>query len=583
MRRAPRLWKHSCRHLLLLAGLIFLLPNDRIAAQTCGSLSRMADKINRNGSQPNLFAAFPGMFNPCVPNYGWLTKTYFVPGSRNCRYRITFPIAVYYGNLFFQNCYDDDLAYFAVHRFLPGGGSLAVYPPEQFVGPYVIEDDPVCHSGWLYVNRTVDVQGQDIVEIDYYSSACVAENGPGIGFNNPSIAALTPGPASDITYNLPALPQYEEPQDYVQARVTSPNNFFYRSWEFMVPNGCTMDQFNDTTYVNVYADSGPVLGSSFNLKCKEDLTFPAPQPIDLAYGVGINYVTKSLPVVATPDLEYSGKPYAGGIPGHHHQLHLSITDPGPLFDSVNWTFVGDPGNCTLSADPNDPRGRILTIGDRTGRIFLKAENPTTGYFKVRYIDIQSPPTITLDKKLLPGRSTQARVSIPDGFQSRQWSILNRDPLGLGSSIGPTTGIVQAGQGDGNTGTFTIHVEDDDGYAIETVVAIYALPIVIPIDSQFHHRSLIRGVNEWLTLAIGYGDSGLAIQNPDYTFVEPGLGVQLHNNSPPNTGADQINSGAATGTGTITLRCTDDDGYYFDSVLNVRPVPSLSYPPSYIRS
>src|SRR6266487_1113455 len=572
MRQPTQVWKHPLRDLLLLTCLIFLLPSSRLAAQTCGSLSRMADKINRNGSQPNLFAAFPGMFDPCVPNYGWLTKTYFVPGSRNCRYRITFPIAVYYGNLFFQNCYDDDLAYFAVHRFLTGGGTLAVYPPEQFVGPYVIEEDPVCHSGWLYVNRTVDVQGQDIVEIDYYSSACVAENGPGIGCNNPSITALTPGPASDISYNLPALPQYEEPQDYVQARVTSPNNFFYRSWEFTVLNGCTMDQFNDTTYVNVYADSGPVLGSSFHLKCKEDLTFPAPQPIDLAYGVGINYVTRSLPVVATPDLAYSGKPYAGGIPGHHHQLHLAVTDPGPLFDSVNWSFAGDPKDCTLSADPNDPRGRTLTIGNMTGQIFLRAENPTTGYFKVRYLVIQPQPEIVLFKALGVGREVQAGVTDPGAFGPNIiWFIDNRSPVDMDCSV-EASGIVHAGT---KLGTFNLHLRDiDNGYEIVGNFTVLPAPTfaLYTWDSQFSYpRSLIAGHNEWIPLR---QISGATMNLPVAVFENNPVGCQIR---VEHYLPAELNSGAVGANGgLITLHIEADDTYWVEQDFVVRRVPTLTY-------
>ena len=577
MRRTARLWKHSFRNLLLLTGLIFLLPDDRLPAQSCGwvSLPRMRNIITSE------LEIGPGNYAACYPYSGDFRKQYFVPGSRGHAYRLTFYPELYYGNYLNEYCNLGDLASFFVYRYNQNGTSSTIYNSGQLLFYPGNIYDPLCFSGGFNypTPRQVIVHGEDIIEVAYVSSGCILEQDPGIGFFDASIECLQGGPISDISFDQPALPKFEEEQDYVLAQMTVPDDFLSPWWRLTVPNGCVLDPVAPGVDIGitVYAGAAAASGLPCTLECYEALSYSGGnQPLDWTYGISQSKFSRPITVLPAPHAQYSGIPYAGGV-GNHHQIVLSVTSPA-VFNAIQWQFVGDPQGCTLVYHPIDPKKAILTIGSIPAagnlpvRIYLNALDSVSGYHKQGYVDIQPPPEIGLFKELGVGRNVQAGVTDPGAFGPNfLWFIDNRNPGNMDCSV-EASGIVHAGT---KVGTFNLHLRDtDSGYEIVGNFTILPAPTfaLFTWDSQFSYpRSLIAGHNEWIPLI---QVSGANMNMPVAVFESNPVGCQIR---VEHILPAELNSGAVGANGgLIKLHIEDDDGYWVEQDFVVRRVPTLTY-------
>jgi RHS repeat-associated protein len=556
----------------LASTLFALIAEVTVQAQTCNwvSLQHMHDVIVQN---LHIGSGSSG----CFPFAGTFSQTYMVPGARNCTYSISGVVGIFTGNycLGTGGCFGDD-AYVSVYRYFNGQAVASTVFQHQFA--YLPTDGSAldsCFSGWEFPGfGPIVVQGEDVIEVDFITDGGVSEVNPGMAFSSIGISALQSGPSSDITFDLPALPMHERPEDFVFAQMTQPNNFLHPSWDFTVPNGSSIQTVPDTeSAVEVTAGAGSLVNASFTLRCKEGLFFTDPnRPLDWQYGISQSSFTKSLTILPSPHIHGDGLAYAGGP--IHHQLSLSVDSPG-VFNAITWEFDGSSLGCTLT--PTGPKTATLTMGNTAGRIFVIAKDTSVPlYSKEAYLDIEPKPTIQVERILSINRTVQASLSDNGAFQSVFWS-LSSAPSGCSVT---QSGRVTAGS---YTGTIVVRATDADGYYVESD------PIPVSPKPDFYLANMLM-YNPLLVQAacLVVGDSEpLELFFPDLSIFEDPVfsfkvGTLTRNCQFVIDGpvaailpGDQV--------GPITIVATDFDGYSQEETFVVRPIPTLTFDSNPIRS
>ena len=563
-------------NLRLLLALTTLLFSHQLFAQSCAyTAAELADAIGPLQAVPEVDG------EGLVP--GAYAKYYFVSGPPICSYQVSGDVLMDYSA--YCMCDDCDceadeseIVLFRIND--DGNWGIAESITIQGLNEDGYTDE---YFDWT-------VKGGDVIGVIYWASGTVYDYdlpygdqlGSGIGFSDLEVTENTPGTAASIKVCPTELPT--DDLWTFGLGLSETDTFFDPEFEFY---GTRLTGWTIATN-GVLTPSSDAAAGSLYVKCYEGLSVPcdtfSPQGDCINFppdGTSGDYIEKTITAVATPEIQYTGLPYASANSSSHHDLDLSLTATGAdvFGDAVTWSI--DPNLTTAYGCTIDATTGVVTLGEDAGELWVKASSSTAcGYYVEAYVTINPAPTISVDRDLAPYREGIASVSEPGAFADITWSIVSNDGSGAaGCSIVTNEGygIITAGSG---TGTITIQATDTDGYYVQQEVTVYPTP-------TFTLAGIIEGPNGLPPACLALG---LA---PGLNFVQPVLlqsSVDIFKdleffvvtNSPAGcvsgyfNADDSIITLSAEAVGTVIIAAEDlYDDYYVEEEFPVRPAASVA--------